>query len=230
MAARRRSSRSALALVAMGLLALLAVLATLQYRWLGQVSAAERARLLANARSRAEAFARDFDREITRAYLHLQMDSGTLHQRAWDRYAAKYEEWRGRAAQPDMVAAVYVAEPVASGEPRLSRFDVQSKAFTPAEWPASLEPFRRCLVEGAPAHSPSLMPIAEDVPALVSLVPDVLTLEDRALPEATRTASAAGEPGVTAQGTVVRFLARRDALRPSPLTIVVLDPAVLGGA
>ena len=44
-----------------GLLVALVLLAALQYRWVGQVGEAERARLQASARSRAEQLAQDFD-------------------------------------------------------------------------------------------------------------------------------------------------------------------------
>ena len=60
--------------VAAALLGLIVLLATLQYQWLGQVSAAERERMKANLATRATAFAQDFDREVTRAYLTFQVD------------------------------------------------------------------------------------------------------------------------------------------------------------
>jgi hypothetical protein len=59
---------------AAGLLVLLAVLGTLQYRWLGEVSNAERERLRVILRTRATDFSRDFDREITRAYMAFRAD------------------------------------------------------------------------------------------------------------------------------------------------------------
>lgn len=55
---------------------LLPVLAVLQYRWLGEVSQAERERLQANIRTGAEQFRQDFDQEILRTVLTFQMESG----------------------------------------------------------------------------------------------------------------------------------------------------------
>ena len=63
---------------AVALLGLIALLATLQYRWLGQISAAERDRMAATLRTRASGFAEDFDRELNRAYSAL---SGRPHRR-----------------------------------------------------------------------------------------------------------------------------------------------------
>ncbi len=65
-----------------GLLVALVLLAALQYRWVGQVGEAERARLQASARSRAEQLAEDFDREVTRAFALLQVDEDMLGARA----------------------------------------------------------------------------------------------------------------------------------------------------
>ena len=45
---------------------LLATLATIQYRWLGEVSEAERARMRDGLRTRASEFTQAFDRELTR--------------------------------------------------------------------------------------------------------------------------------------------------------------------
>ena len=54
--------------IAGALLGLILLLATLQYKWLGQISGAERERMTANLNTRAAAFGVDFDRELT--YFH----------------------------------------------------------------------------------------------------------------------------------------------------------------
>ena len=48
---------------------------TLQYRWLGEVSDAERDRLRASLRTRAAELVDDFDREISRTYRAFHVDS-----------------------------------------------------------------------------------------------------------------------------------------------------------
>ena len=54
--------------VALALLGLIGLLATLQFRWLGRISDAERDRMRATLETGASGFARDFDSEFTRAY------------------------------------------------------------------------------------------------------------------------------------------------------------------
>ena len=70
-----RRFRPPLAVVAIALLGLIVLLAVLQYRWLGQISEAERAQRRATLAAGALEFAQDFDREITRAYLLFQTDA-----------------------------------------------------------------------------------------------------------------------------------------------------------
>jgi hypothetical protein len=111
---------------------LLGLLATLQYRWLGQISEADQARLRAAAKNRAEEFARDFDREITRAFLRLQFDAAGARALDATRFAERRARWLTSTAHPGLVRDVWLAD--ASGQ-RLWRFDVQSKALEPAEWP-----------------------------------------------------------------------------------------------
>ena len=60
--------------VAIALLGLIALLATLQYKWLGRISDAEREGMRATLNTRASGFAQDFDSELTRAYLLFQVE------------------------------------------------------------------------------------------------------------------------------------------------------------
>ena len=92
------------------LLVLLAVLGGLQYRWSGELSEAERGRMRAGAQARAEAFARDLDREVTRVFLRLPLDQEALGRRDFTRFAERYDGWRARAAHPDLVADVFLVE------------------------------------------------------------------------------------------------------------------------
>src|SRR5215470_6389403 len=133
---------TSLPVVVAGSCGLLLLLGTLQYRWVGQVSEAERLRLRAGAKTRAEALGRDFDREVTRAFLGLQMDPETLKERAFDRYAERYEFWQRRAVHPGLVKDVLLVEKGPAEALRLSRFDPSRRTFEPAEWPAALASVR----------------------------------------------------------------------------------------
>src|SRR6187455_1718790 len=94
--------------IAGALLGLILLLATLQYRWLGQISGAERERMTANLNTRATAFAQDFDREITRAYLLFQMDPMRQDTNPAAGLVTRYDRWQATARFPKMIKEVYV--------------------------------------------------------------------------------------------------------------------------
>ena len=91
--------------VAIGLLGLLALLATLQYKWLGRISDAERDRMRATLNTRASGFAQDFDGELTRAYLLFQVDPQATENLA-SRVTIRYERWQATARYPRQTVAL----------------------------------------------------------------------------------------------------------------------------
>src|SRR5207237_7221005 len=165
-------------LVAAALVALLALLATLQYRWLGQVSAGERERMQTTLRASTARFTQDFDREIGRIYFGLQIDESTVRARNWHDYAEHYRRWQQSAPYPRLVRDLYLVERGADerADARLFRFDPTNETFTPTDWPPALAALRprpvHIVLPTPAAHAPvptSLMPtpVVGDIPAVV---------------------------------------------------------------
>ncbi len=164
-------------LVAVALVALLALLATLQYRWLGQVSAGERERMQNTLRAATARFTQDFDREIGRVYFGLQIDDSTVRDAAWADFAARYQRWQESAPNPRLVRAVYLVEHDAGNEndAQLLQFDPAARTFAPVAWPAELASLHQRLVQKyalppvalAALDSLAPQPLAGDIPALV---------------------------------------------------------------
>ena len=75
------------------LVVLVGVLAFFQYRWLGQVSEADRERQRTTLNQRAREFAADFDREIGRVYNAMQYDQAA-NADATIAFAKRYADWR----------------------------------------------------------------------------------------------------------------------------------------
>jgi signal transduction histidine kinase len=135
-----------LLLLAAALVVLLCVLAWLQYRWLGQVSEAERERMQATLGASAARFTQDFDRELGRVYLGLKMDADVWGARDADAYAARYEQWRATVAHAQLVRDIYVVDGgLSGGEPQLTRFDRAARKFVPVSgaWPVEFGELRR---------------------------------------------------------------------------------------
>lgn len=146
----RRRSRSGIAIAAAGaLIVLLGVLATLQYRWIGEVSSAERDRLRASARASADDVAAGFDADITRVFHHFgvpphESDPGSA-------IAASGRIWAGVVPSPDIVAEVFVVRRGdAPSRFLLARIDLATGRTDPVDWPASLEPVRSHLERVSP--------------------------------------------------------------------------------
>jgi signal transduction histidine kinase len=162
------------------LLVLLAILATLQYRWLGEVSEAERERMRASLRTRASELAQEFDAELTRAYVAFHVGSDQLDADPAAALADAYARWQAGAKIPALVSAVYMADGRMLDSAELRRLDPAARALTPIEWPpelsAALARTHQALpqVVGGPPSAPSMLfadAIDSRTPALLIAVP-----------------------------------------------------------
>lgn len=131
------------------LITLVVVLGALQYRWLGQVSEAERAQLGRSLSQRANEFGVEFDREIGLASSMLAIDAEALEQDPWAALGARYDGWRERAMAPAIVRTIYVARGD-EGTHTLARWTPDTRTGSPAEWPEHLAPVRRALSVSQP--------------------------------------------------------------------------------
>ncbi len=151
-------------LVAAVLVVLLGVLGTLQYRWLGAVSEAERERMRTSLRTRATDIGREFNGELTRIYAAFRADIAGLDAEPAKALAEAYTRWRTSAPHPDLVKAIYLVEGGdAAVQPR--RFDPASQFLVPTEWPPELR--------GRLPHTPSLLPPVAKLPTPLFLVDSV---------------------------------------------------------
>jgi len=163
-------------LFSVGLFVLVGVLAWLQYRWLGEVSEAERARLQSSLKLRAGEFADDFDREITRAYLSFQIDEASLASGP-AAFAARYDRWQKESRAPRLVRAVYLTR--SSAPDQIQEYRPDTRAFASVPWPQELSAVRKRVVPATTITSSGAStmltflrdPIVSSVPALVLAVP-----------------------------------------------------------
>jgi len=172
--------------VAAALAIVLAGLAMLQYRWLGDVSAAERARMRDNLQSRAGDVAQAFDGELTKIFLAFHVDADRLNADAAGTISDAYARWEAGAVHPSAVRAIDVLDP--ANLAALRRFDPRSKQLVPTPWPPALSDWIARLRRLAPqlpnVPSPLLLADAVEgtIPALVVTVPNVQkSMEGRSL-------------------------------------------------
>ncbi len=128
-------------LLVAGALLLLPILAVLQYRWIGQVSDAERERRERSLRQATSQVAQDLDVELVRAFVGLQVDGDSLKDDDWRDYGARMQAWHAAAASPALVLDVLLVDEQDS-RLRIRRWDAAAPSFVPVEWPADLQHHR----------------------------------------------------------------------------------------
>lgn len=139
----KRRTPFTLILVA-ALLLLLPVLAFLQYKWLGQVSQAERDRMKSNLHASAVQFAEDFDRELTRVYFHFQSEADST-KNAITKASSKLAEWRTRASFPKLVENLYWVDWENDRGSHLRVINEDGRDPDLVEWPSTFDHFRTVL-------------------------------------------------------------------------------------
>jgi len=142
------------ALVVLVLL-LVPALAWLQYRWVGQVSEAERERMQRTLRTSAGQFVTAFDAELSRAASGLQLEGASLRQQNWTADAQRYTSWVERGGDERLIRDVLLVDllpgrpsPPASPEDlRLRRWNGDRRAFEDAEWAPDLAAARPAFLD-----------------------------------------------------------------------------------
>jgi len=167
--------------IAAALLALLAILATMQYRWLGDVSEAERGRLRAGVRARATEFGDDVDRVVTGVFTTFHVDADGLDRDPGGTLVDAYERAERAAAAPGLVSAVYVAD-VSGGAAdwNLQKLDVPARQLVPTDVADVTAFLRRPRASRSTPSSPArVIDTIEAVgPSLVVAVPTFKTMAD----------------------------------------------------
>src|SRR5262245_10956744 len=118
------------------LLVLLPLMAILQYRWIGEVSQADRERLQQTLNRLGMQFAEDFDRELLRVFGTFQFRGSPDSANLPDWLAQRHEE--SSRVYSGLVQNVYLARP-AKSTIELLRFEPQTNALENVDWPSDLQ-------------------------------------------------------------------------------------------
>jgi two-component system sensor histidine kinase SenX3 len=137
---RERKPPLVLVLV-LALLLLLPVLAWFQYRWLGQVSQAERERMLSNLKRATNQFSQDFNYELTQAYIHFQASESITSDQLGAHYQQLWNEWKSKSSNSRLISDLYWVENLEK-DPTLTRLDVATGKFIPVDWLPELDDWR----------------------------------------------------------------------------------------
>ncbi len=145
-------------LLVLVLFGLLGLLATLQYRWVGQISSAERDRLQKRLQTDTERFADDFNNEIRKVYFNFQIDADAWREKGGPEFNQRFAYWKERSAYPALPSDFYFIG--LNGE-RLA-YDPKTETFAAA---ADLPEEVSKLADSMSGET--IEPVAENIPALI---------------------------------------------------------------
>jgi signal transduction histidine kinase len=208
------------------LIALLVLLAFLQYRWLGQISIAERQTMQTNLRSQGRALQEEITKQLDLPASRLRMSVSDYRGEKWGELTGRYVRWKDSATYPGLIRTVFLARSTAEGQFDLMQFDESAGRLEPAAWPDSLSGIRERFAPRRRSYAYATEPrererqeerslgslvehgyVAEDIPALVRFPIEF---------ERTEEPKTSAERGQLRVETV-------ETLNQSPLVIVVLD-------
>lgn len=129
-----------------GFLAVLClILAILQYRWLGEVSVAERGRLKEGLNSALSRISSDFNNEMATIGSALRPSNAEIATEGREQaYAARYTQWMETYPTPNFIKNVALAVP-AGKSVELKVLHTDTLSFVPSRWPEEWEPMQRVL-------------------------------------------------------------------------------------
>jgi signal transduction histidine kinase len=139
------------------LFGLLGLLATLQYRWVGQISSAERDRLQKRLQTDTERFADDFNNEIRKVYFNFQIDADAWREKGGPEFNQRLAYWKEKSAYPALPSDFYF---IGRNGERLA-YDPKAEAFTAADLPEKVSKLAG-FIDGE-----TIEPVVENIPALV---------------------------------------------------------------
>lgn len=114
------------------------VLGLLQYRWSGQVSEATSIRLADSLQMSMINWHLDFFRALSDICVALRVDAEASTPKDWNTYATRFADWKKSAANPNLVAGIYIARTGRDTGAQLLGLDSSGERFEPAGWPANL--------------------------------------------------------------------------------------------
>ena len=128
------------------LVGLCAILGVLQYRWIGEVSRAERDRLRSGLNASLQRISQDFNEEINTACVALLPPAfAALQEDIEGVYAGRYMQWQESSRHSRLFRRVARAVP-ADGSLQLRLLDSETGMFSPMEWPPAWEMLHNALV------------------------------------------------------------------------------------
>jgi len=126
------------------------VLGVLQYRWSNQVSEATSIRLADSLQMSMINWHLDFFRVFSEVCVALRVDPDSSTQEDWDQYARRYADWKKTAANPNLVAGLYILRPGEAPSAQVFRLSSSGQRFEPSNWPSNFQELKEEIQQPVP--------------------------------------------------------------------------------
>jgi signal transduction histidine kinase len=118
------------------LVVLTVTLGALQYKWIGEVSTAERARLQTSLESSLRRLSLDLNTELTNGFRAIMPATNAEQARPVERYAERFLHWRETNQYGRLFRRIIIAQDNSAGEWSLTMVDRDKNSISPLEWPS----------------------------------------------------------------------------------------------
>lgn len=125
------------------LVVLTVTLGALQYRWIGEVSTAERVRMQSSLESSLRRLSLDLNTELTNGLLAIMPASEDEKARPVERYAERFLHWRESSQYGRLFRRIIIAQEDESGEWSLKMVDRDKNLISSFDWPSDWSALRQ---------------------------------------------------------------------------------------
>jgi len=140
------------------MIAVVSILAVYQYRWTGEISRTEQARLRNSLATSVRNFDQEFSYDFQQLCESFELDPEAEPSAIESRVAHQQAGWNRTSAHSEFVEALFIWKAGSSGADSLESLHQDDGRFHEANWPTDLESLHRFLTE----HSEFLSSITDD--------------------------------------------------------------------
>jgi signal transduction histidine kinase len=142
---RKRFGTELVAVILM--IAVVSILAVYQFRWTGEISRTEQARLRNSLTTSLRNFDQEFSYDFQQLCESFELDPEADPAAVESRLSRQQAAWKRTSAHSEFVEALYILKESRTGAPALESFDPTEDRFRDASWPQALESLREFLKE-----------------------------------------------------------------------------------
>jgi signal transduction histidine kinase len=142
---RKRFGTELVAVILM--IAVVSILAVYEFRWTGEISRTEQARLRNSLTTSFRNFDQEFSYDFQQLCESFELDPEADPAAVESRLSRQQAAWKRTSAHSEFVEALYILKESRTGAPALESFDPTEDRFRDANWPQALESLRAFLKE-----------------------------------------------------------------------------------